>query len=679
MKNKDIVEADELTGSHRKDLRHELMVRNSVLFVMLCFICFNTSADDFKDTFDGRHSSKWKCYGGQWVVKDKKYFSNSCDGYSISMNTRFPSFTYQADIALHGKGSAGIIFSVTEPCEGRDSLNGYYTAFNKEKGELSLYKVYRICDPGRVIPKGNRLDNHREEVVRVKVNKADSEVFRIKVVKEDRHIDVFLNRQHVISIVDGSFSNGYIGLKSDSCDASFDNIYVTQRASVSIRSYDWSWVKGAVYVPTNCVNQIQQWEEFDPVVNNRELYYARTYGFNMVRVYLHYLVWEKDKKKFLKDFEKFLQLAGRHGLKTEVIFFDDIWNRFPHPGPQEPPVPGVHNSRWVQCPGDQIKDEYDRYYTKLKAYVQDIVKAHKHDRRISFWEPYNEPGFSQEGKYVDLSKRLLNDSRIWIRETKTSIPMTSTAAPGFMGEAFSDFFSWHNYERGYGGPRGKDVLNTECMNRREQSVQGVVENYGKQNTGFIIWELGIGRDNCRFPWDNPENAPEVNFPFHGLIYPDGHPWDTAEVAAVRGDLYNMKLFDAEYYTGAFAHLRKKSFTPCIDFDLGDERGTGAPDASAGIDKDSFSIRWTGNVFFPAKGNYRFYVNTDNIAKVWIDDNLVIDKRNPLNEERSGNVSVAVQGRKRIKVEYVHHTGNASMHLLWQGPGIKKQVVIPYYR
>ena len=37
---------------------------------------------------------------------------------------------------------------------------------------------------------------------------------------------------------------------------------------------DWRWVRGAVFVPTSAVNEAQQWDEYDPAINDRELYYA---------------------------------------------------------------------------------------------------------------------------------------------------------------------------------------------------------------------------------------------------------------------------------------------------------------------------------------------------------------------------------------------------------------------
>ncbi len=123
------------------------------------------------------------------------------------------------------------------------------------------------------------------------------------------------------------------------------------------------------------------------------------------------------------------------------------------------------------------------------------------------------------------------------------------------------------------------------MNRSGQTVPGIVEHF-KDKTGFIVWEFGIGRDNCRFTWDEKREHPrqdETPKPFHGIVYPDGHPWSIDDVKALLGDegFSNAPLFAVEYFKDAnFTDLAKKSVTPFIDFDLGTERGTGSPDASA---------------------------------------------------------------------------------------------------
>src|SRR5580698_10537605 len=90
---------------------------------------------------------------------------------------------------------------------------------------------------------------------------------------------------------------------------------------------DWRWVKGCVFVPTTAVNEAQQWDEYDPVVNDRELHYASIYGINCVRVYLHYDIYLKIKAALLKDIEDFLTRAAKYNIKTEFVFFDDCWNQ----------------------------------------------------------------------------------------------------------------------------------------------------------------------------------------------------------------------------------------------------------------------------------------------------------------------------------------------------------------
>src|ERR1039458_2968012 len=90
---------------------------------------------------------------------------------------------------------------------------------------------------------------------------------------------------------------------------------------------DWRWVKGAVFVPTKYVNEAQQWDEYDPVINDRELHYASIYGLNCVRVYLHFDIYLKKKAALLDHIEDFLTRASKYGIKTEFVFFDDCWNQ----------------------------------------------------------------------------------------------------------------------------------------------------------------------------------------------------------------------------------------------------------------------------------------------------------------------------------------------------------------
>ena len=441
---------------------------------------------------------------------------------------------------------------------------------------------------------------------------------------------------------------------------------------------DWRWVKGAVFVPTKYVNEAQQWDQYDPVINDRELHCASVYGFNCVRVFLHYDIYLKKKDALLKNIEDFLTRADKYGIKTEFVFFDDCWNQpdeemlspdYKYPAP----IFGVHNSRWLVSPGEDVRRHYADNKDRLKAYVQDIVNAHKDDKRIAFWETYNEPNNSAE------TVQLLKDSYDWIHETGTEIPVTATGR-GFAGEPYSDFKSWHEYG-GYDYTGTADSLCTECMNRSEQSVPGMVEHF-KDKTGFIVWEFGIGRDNCRFTWDEKREHPrkdETPKPFHGVVYPDGHPWSVEDVKAILGadGFARAPLFAVEYYKDAnFTELAKKSVTPMIDFDLGTERGTGSPDASAGVPEENFSVRWTGTILPPAKGTYTFHVDGDNRVKLYVNSKLVVDKKTPERKEMSKKVRLAGGQPAQVKIEYVHAAGDPSLHVAWSGPDFDKQILTP---
>ena len=441
---------------------------------------------------------------------------------------------------------------------------------------------------------------------------------------------------------------------------------------------DWRWVKGAVFVPTKDVNEAQQWDEYDPAINERELHFASVYGFNCVRVYLHYGIYLKKKAALLKDVEDFLTRADKYGIKTEFVFFDDCWNQpdkeMLSPDYKYPePIFGVHNSRWIVSPGEDVRKHYAEHKDRLKAYVQDIVNAHKDDNRIAFWETYNEPSKSAE------TRQLMKDSYDWIHETGTKIPVTATGRK-FFGDPYSDFKSWHEYGT-YDYTGAPDELCSECMNRGGQTVSGIVEHF-KDKTGFILWEFGIGRDNCRFTWKEDRGHPtkdETSKPFHGVVYPDGHPWSIDDVKALLGEegFARASLFAVEYYKDAnFAALAKKSVTPMIDFDLDTERGTGSPDASADVPQENFSVRWTGAILPPALGTYTFFVDGDNRVKLFVNSKLVLNKKTADRREISKKIKLAGAQPVEVKIEYVHATGDSSLHVVWSGPGFDRQMLTP---
>jgi hypothetical protein len=129
-----------------------------------------------------------------------------------------------------------------------------------------------------------------------------------------------------------------------------------------------------------------------------------------------------------------------------------------------------------------------------------------------------------------------------------------------------------------------------------------------------------------------------------------------------------QVFTVEYFAGRFGELKKTSITPRIEFDLGDEHGYGSPDASAGLGKDHFSMRWTGTLRPMINGTYTFIGESDGELRLWIDDALVIDG--------PGRRQAKLTAGKpyRLKVEYAHNTGDARCRVRWSGPGVPEQAL-----
>ena len=110
------------------------------------------------------------------------------------------------------------------------------------------------------------------------------------------------------------------------------------------------WLAGADFVPSTASNQLEMWQAstFDPDTIDRELGWAEGVGFNVMRVFLHDMAWKADPSGFEQRVDRYLSIAHKHGIKTLFVLCDSCWDPRPKLGPQEEPVPGLHNSRWVQ-------------------------------------------------------------------------------------------------------------------------------------------------------------------------------------------------------------------------------------------------------------------------------------------------------------------------------------------
>jgi len=117
---------------------------------------------------------------------------------------------------------------------------------------------------------------------------------------------------------------------------------------------------------------------------------------------------------------------------------------------------------------------------------------------------------------------------------------------------------------------------------------------------------------------------------------------------------------AEYYNGtAFNTLQRSQIDTTINFSW----GTAKPHRS--VNADNFSIRWQGKIEPRASGEYTFYVNSDNGRRLWVNNQLVIDKwLDDYDIEYEGNITLQANELYDIKLEYFESNGGAYCRLEW---------------
>ena len=156
---------------------------------------------------------------------------------------------------------------------------------------------------------------------------------------------------------------------------------------------------------------------------------------NTMRVFLHDLLWQQDSAGFQKRIDQFLTIASKHHIRPLLVLFDSCWDPLPQLGPQHPPIPGVHNSGWVQSPGAKALGDPSQV-PRLKDYVQGVVGAFAKDDRIlgvgcleRAWVRHDPESYPKtEMKMSEKLSRvatLLPQAFAWAREVNPTQPLTS--------------------------------------------------------------------------------------------------------------------------------------------------------------------------------------------------------------------------------------------------------------
>ena len=327
------------------------------------------------------------------------------------------------------------------------------------------------------------------------------------------------------------------------------------------------WIVGSNFTPKSAINQLETWQAatFDPAEVDKELGWAQGLGMTTMRVFLHDLLWEQDAAGFRQRIDTFLGIAGRHGIRPILVLFDSVWDPFPKLGPQHPPIPGVHNSGWVQGPGAAALQDPGQY-GRLRAYVEGVVGAFAADDRVLAWDVWNEPDNTNDKSYgsrepankVELVSALLPRVFAWARGANPKQPLTcgiwkgdDWSAPERLAPIQrlqldqSDVVSFHSY----GWPEEferrvvwlqrwrRPILCTEYMARPVGSTfDEILPLAKKYDVAAINWGFVLGKTQTNLPWDSWQRPYVLEEPpvwFHEIFHPDGRPYREREVQIIR--------------------------------------------------------------------------------------------------------------------------------------------------
>jgi hypothetical protein len=322
-------------------------------------------------------------------------------------------------------------------------------------------------------------------------------------------------------------------------------VWPVEKANAWYRQH--KWLTGANYIPANAINQLEMWQAatFDPATIDKELGWAESIGFNTMRVFLHSLAWKQDPEGFKKRVDQFLGIAAKHHIEPMFVFFDDCWNKLPKAGLQPAPKTGIHNSGWMQDPGQPASSDSSNF-PELEKYVKDVLTQFAHDRRVLLWDLYNEPGNS--GKR-DSSLPLLKKVFEWARTVNPDQPI-SAGLWSWDFEALnefqlnnSDIVTYHDYEEAPWHQRviellkahGRPLICTEYMARtRNSRFANILPLLKKKNVGAINWGFVAGKTNTIYAWDTPlaDGSEPIEW-FHDIFRPDGSPYRKDETDLIR--------------------------------------------------------------------------------------------------------------------------------------------------
>ena len=140
--------------------------------------------------------------------------------------------------------------------------------------------------------------------------------------------------------------------------------------------------------------------------------------------------------------------------------------------------------------------------------------------------------------------------------------------------------------------------------------------------------------------------------------------DSRTLAQKPGSANGLKAgLKGEYFNGP--NFEQKVLTrtdPQVDFDWNWQS------PGPGVQREYFSVRWTGKLYAPTSGKYRFSATVDDGVRVWVGGKKVIDEwRKQDDSQFVGEISLNANQLYDLRIEYYNDWKGSIISVFWESP------------
>ncbi len=334
---------------------------------------------------------------------------------------------------------------------------------------------------------------------------------------------------------------------------------------------DQPWIRGFNGYPSNCVNRIAMWQEFEHKEVFEQIEYefnlAKETGFNAVRAIIQFECWYYQHDSFMKNLEEYFSLADKYGLKVMLTLGNDCTVSKVN---FKPVVFGKQHIDWgyhsgiktgphsggTTVPGYALLDDPEiepKYYEM----VDEIAAKYCKDDRLQIWDVWNEPGNGNRG---NISLKAMTKFFEIIRSHNPIQPLTADCwrysedlVPDREIEKaaieLSDVITFHYYGsfenmviiienlKKYGRP----IINNEWLNRISgNNVCEIFPLFYLEKIGSYHWGLIAGFSQTYEPWGNYyaeylKEGSDLDLTKwqHDIYRFNGLPYDVKEIKTIK--------------------------------------------------------------------------------------------------------------------------------------------------